>query len=224
MTTNSYKLLIFDWDGTLMDSVEEILYCMGMAIDDLQLEPKSRAEIKDIIGLGLHEAVEALYPGREPEFARIMADRYRHYFLSNRESNAVLFDGVETLLQELRSADYLLAVATGKGRAGLNKVLHETGMGPHFHTTRCSDETKSKPHPLMLEQIMAELGANPDNTLMIGDSEYDLDMANRAGIASIAVSHGVHSCDRLASHAPLECLDHVADLHNWLRGSYHRST
>nr|WP_320416244.1 HAD-IA family hydrolase [Candidatus Reidiella endopervernicosa] len=223
MTMNSYKLLIFDWDGTLMDSVDQILYCMRAAIGDLELEPRTGQQIRDIIGLGLHEAVETLYPGREPEFAQVMADRYRHHFLSADVTVADLFDDVDILLEQLRSSGYLLAVATGKGRTGLDKVLNETGMGAHFHTTRCSDETRSKPHPLMLEQIMNELDCLPEQTLMIGDSEFDLDMANRAGVGSVGVSHGVHSCDRLVSHNPLGCLDRVADLHSWLSDELSKS-
>jgi len=211
-----YRLVIFDWDGTLMDSVGQIVECMQAAIRDLELPVRNEEQIKNIIGLGLHEAIEQLFPGHPPEFAERVAGRYRHYYLSGEASPSSLFDGVVGMLDSLRDAGYRMAVATGKGRLGLDKVLAETGVGHYFEATRCSDETRSKPHPQMLHELMAELGSGPGETLMVGDTEYDMEMACRAGVGPLAVSYGVHDCRRLHRHAPLACLDYIGELPAWL--------
>ena len=209
------KLLVFDWDGTLMDSEAHIVSCMQMAIASLALEPRSADQVKNIIGLGLQEAVTGLYPDADTVLVRALADRYReHWLAGNRQSE--LFPGVEATLRLLKDEGFNLAVATGKGRCGLDKVLRETGLADIFDATRCSDETRSKPHPLMLEQIMAELRTAPDQTLMIGDTEYDMAMARNARAHPVAVSYGVHDWSRLQPHAPLTCLDQITDLSDWL--------
>jgi phosphoglycolate phosphatase len=209
------RLLVFDWDGTLMDSEAQIVACMQAAIDDLDLEPRSRDEVKNIIGLGLQEAVASLYPQAGAALVGSIADRYRDHWLGgNRQSQ--LFSGVEETLHLLKDEGFRLAVATGKGRRGLNKVLRETGLAGVFDATRCSDETRSKPHPLMLEQIMAELDLAPAETVMIGDTEYDMEMARNARAHPIAVSYGVHDWPRLQRHAPLTCLDRITELSDWL--------
>lgn len=209
------KLLVFDWDGTLMDSELQIVTCMQAAIADLGLEPRSNDQVKNIIGLGLREAVLALYPQAESSVVQAMADRYRDHWLSGCQPS-LLFPGVEQTLQFLKAEGFQLAVATGKGRRGLDKVLAETGLTAMFHCTRCSDETLSKPHPLMLEQIMTELCIAPEQTLMIGDTEYDMEMACNAKAHPVAVSYGVHDWSRLQRHAPLTCLDQITELTDWL--------
>lgn len=209
------KLLVFDWDGTLMDSELQIVTCMQAAIADLDLEPRSTDQVKNIIGLGLNEAVIALYPQAEPNLVYEMANRYRDHWLAGCEQS-LLFPGVEQTLQFLKAEGFQLAVATGKGRRGLDKVMMETGLTAMFDATRCSDETLSKPHPLMLQQIMKELGAAPAQTLMIGDTEYDMEMACNAKAHPVAVSYGVHEWERLQRHAPLTCLDQITDLTDWL--------
>lgn len=213
--TYDIKLLVFDWDGTLMDSEAQIVACMQAAIGDLALEPRDRDEVKNIIGLGLHEAVASLYPQADESLVGAIADRYREHWLGG-DRQSLLFPGVEETLQLLKDAGFRLAVATGKGRHGLDKVLRETGLTGLFDATRCSDETRSKPHPLMLEQIMAELRQAPADTAMIGDTEYDMEMARNARAHPIAVSYGVHDWSRLQRHAPLTCLDRITELGDWL--------
>lgn len=214
--TQRFNLLVFDWDGTLMDSEARIVACLRAAIEDLALEPRDDDSLKNIIGLGLTEAINTLYPGSDGSLHKAMTDRYRYHFLTANPTSSELFEGAEETLKGLADAGYLLAVATGKGRAGLDKVLQETGLGSYFHATRCSDETFSKPHPLMLEQLMDELGVEPAQTLMIGDTEYDLQMASNAGTAALAVSYGVHEKERLLQHNPMHCIDAIHELEAWL--------
>lgn len=209
------KLLVFDWDGTLMDSEAQIVACMQAAIEDLRLEPKTRDEIRNIIGLGLKEAVAGLYREADDQLVTALADRYRDHWLAGDQISP-LFPGVEATLNLLHGEGFHLAVATGKGRRGLDKVLKATRLEPLFATTRCADETRSKPHPLMLEQIMVELGAAPTQTLMIGDTEYDLEMARNAKAHPVAVSYGVHEWPRLQKYQPLTCLDQITELTDWL--------
>jgi len=123
---------------------------------------------------------------------------------------------VAETLDWLRSRGHLLAVATGKSRRGLDLVLSSTGLGGHFQATRCADETFSKPHPEMLLQIMDELGARGPETLMVGDTEYDMQMARSAGAHALAVCYGVHSPERLMAQGPLGCLAGLADMPAWL--------
>ena len=209
------KLVVFDWDGTLMDSEAQIVACMQAAIEDLRLEARSGDEVKNIIGLGLHEAVAALYPQAEADLVHALADRYReHWLTGDRQSQ--LFPGVEETLHLLKDEGFRLAIATGKGRRGLDKVLRETGLAALFDATRCADETRSKPHPLMLEQLMAELRSAPAQTLMVGDTEYDMEMARNAQAHPVAVSYGVHEWPRLQRHGPLTCLDQITELGDWL--------
>jgi phosphoglycolate phosphatase len=211
-----FDLLVFDWDGTLMDSEARIVACIRAAITDLSLEPRDNASIRNIIGLGLTEAINVLYPGSDLAFATAMIERYRYHFLTADPTRSELFEGAEETLQGLADAGYLLAVATGKGRVGLDKVLDETGLGRFFQATRCADETFSKPHPLMLEQLMDQLGVEAQATLMIGDTEYDMQMATNARAAALAVSYGVHEKARLLQHQPLHCIDAITELTDWL--------
>ncbi|MCW8973392.1 MAG: HAD-IA family hydrolase [Gammaproteobacteria bacterium] len=211
-----FNLLVFDWDGTLMDSEARIVACLRAAIEDLALEPRDDASLKNIIGLGLTEAINTLYPGSGGSLHKAMTDRYRYHFLTANPTASELFAGAAETVSALAETGYLLAVATGKGRAGLDKVLEETGLGGYFHATRCSDETFSKPHPLMLEQLMDELGTEPGETLMIGDTEYDMQMAGNARTAALAVSYGVHEKERLLHHNPLHCIDAIDELVQWL--------
>jgi phosphoglycolate phosphatase len=216
--SNSFSLLVFDWDGTLMDSEASIVTCMQGAIRDLGCEPRSDESIKNIIGLGLREAIDTLYPGSDDAFLKAMVDRYRYHFLGGGSDMAELFPGAAETIRELSEAGYLLAVATGKGRKGLDMVLEKSGLGQYFHATRCADETFSKPHPQMLEEVMEVLGAEPGETLMIGDTEYDMQMANNARTHALAVSYGVHNKERLMQHSPLHCLDAIVELGDWLAG------
>jgi len=209
------ELIVFDWDGTLMDSVEQIVTTMQAAIADLELAPRDAEAIRNIIGLGLREAVTALYPGEGDALVQALAGRYREHWLANADHSR-LFPGVVETLGLLRDEGFRLAVATGKGRAGLDKALAATGLGPLFDATRCADETRSKPHPQMLLEIMDAVSAGPERTLMIGDTEYDMLMARQAGAHPVAVSYGVHPPERLQAHEPLACLDRITEVGDWL--------
>lgn len=211
-----YELLVFDWDGTLMDSEARIVACLRAAIGDLQLPARDDAALRNIIGLGLTESIDMLFPGSDLQLHRALTERYRHHFLVTDPTPSQLFAGAAETLERLAAAGYLLAVATGKGRRGLDAVLDETGLRPLFHATRCADETFSKPHPQMLLELMDVLGVEPGATLMIGDTEYDMAMARNANTAALAVSYGVHAPERLHRHGPLGCLDRIGDLPAWL--------
>ena len=213
---NQYELIVFDWDGTLIDSEARIVNCMRAAIADLQLPSRSHEQMSNVIGLGLREALATLYPEGNHEVHQQLVERYREHFLVKDKTPSELFAGVETLLGELRTRGHYLAIATGKGRAGLEMALDETGLREYFDYTRCADETRSKPHPQMLEEIMDRLGVEAHDTLMIGDTEFDLQMANNAGTAAVAVSYGVHDKARLLACRPLACVDDIAALHDWL--------
>jgi phosphoglycolate phosphatase len=213
---NSYQLIVFDWDGTLIDSEARIVNCMRAAIADLDLPERSPDQLRNIIGLGLQEALATLYPDADPGVHQSLVARYRQHFLFQDDTPSELFAGVEAMLATLRERDYFLAIATGKGRIGLNKALDETGLHGYFDYTRCADETRSKPHPQMLEEIMHRLGVSPQRTLMIGDTEYDMQMARNAGTDALAVSYGVHDKPRLLACEPLDCVDDSLSLQRWL--------
>jgi phosphoglycolate phosphatase len=210
-----FRLLVFDWDGTLMDSMARIIHAFQCAITDTGLATRHSAEIRHIIGLGLWEAVRALYPHTPDADLGRLIERYRYHYLTSTLPTPLFADAYDTL-QGLAAQGYWLAVATGKSRRGLNQALQESALDTVFHSSRCAEETCSKPDPLMLREIMTELDISPAETLMIGDSEYDLNMARNAGTASLAVSYGVHSCAHLRTCAPLDCLYRLADLPAWL--------
>jgi len=215
-TAPLFHLLVFDWDGTLMDSEARIVACLEMALADLGLPSLPRERLSNVIGLGLPEAVRDLLPDAGHELVARFIDRFRHHFLSPEPVPSTLFPGVLETLTRLADAGYLLAVATGKSRRGLDRSLTETGCAGLFAITRCADECSSKPHPQMLLEIMTDLDTPPHQTLMIGDTEYDLQMAGNAGTAALAVSYGVHERARLLQHGPLACLDHIAEIVPWL--------
>jgi len=199
------QCIVFDWDGTLMDSEAQIVSCLHAAIDDLQLAPMDDDTVKNVIGLGLKEAIDTLVPGRDERFHKAFVDFYReHWFKSGSSS---LFEGVRETLEALKQQNLLLGVATGKARRGLERVLDETGLN-------------GKPHPQMLLELMATLDVTPGQTVMVGDTEYDMEMATNAGAGKIAVRTGVHSEERLQRHAPLVCLDRIIDMQSWLEGHF----
>ncbi len=212
----AYELLVFDWDGTLMDSESRIVSCMRAAIIDLGLELPEDSRISHIIGLGLKEAISVLFPSADEALIKEVTGRYRHHFLYENSTPTPLFRGVKEVLHRLRSEGYLLAVATGKGRPGLDRVLNHSGLDQVFHATRCADDAFSKPHPDMLLQLLDELGVQAADALMIGDTAYDMQMANSAGTAALAVSYGVHSIERLLQYEPLGCLDAISEIPGWL--------
>jgi phosphoglycolate phosphatase len=214
------KLLVFDWDGTVMDSAARIVACMRAAAADLGLEPPQEHAVRNIIGLGIREAVEALFPGRDEGFGARLTAAYRTHFLHTDRTPSAPFAGACETLHALHAEGYLLAVATGKGRQGLARELEETGLAKLFHATCCADETRSKPHPRMLLQIMDGLCVPGTRTLMIGDTEYDMEMARRAGAYGLAATYGVHERERLLRHGPVGCIESISALGAWLSGSW----
>ena len=213
-----YELIIFDWDGTLMDSVPKIVSCMQAAAADAEWGELEVSAIEDIIGLGLPEAIAKLCPGIEPEQAERLRQRYSHHFVHGDTTPMPFFDGVEAQLARLRGRpQQRLAVATGKSRRGLDRVFNETGSGGLFHTSRTADETRSKPHPQMLLEILAELQVPAERAVMVGDTEYDLEMARAIGMDRVGVTYGVHTPARLAASQPVWVAEDVPSLFDWLR-------
>ena len=208
------RLIVFDWDGTLMDSEAQIVACLHAAIEDLGLEPLGDRVVSNVIGLGLREAIDTLVPGRDANFHQAFVGHYRRHWFASDESS--LFDGVRETLEICRQQGFLLGVATGKSRRGLDKVLSETGLTDYFNATRCADEAPSKPHPQMLHDVMEQLDVLPRQTIMVGDTEYDMEMATNAGAGKVAVTSGVHSETRLNRHAPLICLERISDMPVWM--------
>lgn len=215
--SSGVRFIVFDWDGTLMDSEAQIVSCLHGAINDLGLQPMTDDVVKNVIGLGLREAIDTLVPGRDETFRQAFVEAYRKYWFGHEESS--LFAGAREVLDTLRERNFLLGVATGKARRGLDRVLEQTGLTGYFDATRCADETLSKPHPQMLLDLMGELGVAGQHTLMVGDTEYDMEMATNAGVGKIAVRSGVHSEERLQRHAPLACLAGVAEIPGWMTRS-----
>ena len=214
----AYSLLVFDWDGTLADSLGHIVDSMQQASRALGIEQRTHDEIRNIIGLGMNEAMARLYPDLPAPAVAELVERYREFYLGMPDRPVALYPDAEQTLERLYEEGYLLAVATGKSRRGLERSLQETGLTRLFHTSRCADEAFSKPHPQMLEQIMELLGVSPRHTIMIGDTEYDLQMAGNAGASAIAVRYGAHEPERLLRHEPLACLDSLKELPGWLAG------
>ncbi len=211
-----FDLLVFDWDGTLMDSAAVIVASIQAASRDIGADEPSDEAARHIIGLGLSEAIAALFPDMPTEDYSRLADRYRVHFTA-QDAEIPLFAGAEEAIQELHAEGFLLAVATGKGRRGLDRVLDHTGLRPYFHATRCADESFSKPHPQMLLELMERLGAMPDKTLMIGDTSHDLQMAVNAGVPCVGAAYGAHPREGLMEFVPLACAENFSELHHWLR-------
>lgn len=201
-----------------MDSVARIVDCLRKASEQvLGEENRSEHELKDVIGLGLREALVQLHPQASEEQVKAMSAAYRYQYMDVNPTSSVLFEGAEATLAALEEKGYWLAVATGKGRQGLDQVLELTGLGPRFHITRCASETYSKPHPLMLEEILDQLGLTAADALMIGDTEYDMEMAKNANMDRLGVSYGVHPAARLMKHEPVGCIDHILHLKQFLQ-------
>ena len=213
-----FDLLIFDWDGTLVDSIDWIVHCVQTAAKKCDCAIPSAQAAKDIIGLSIQEAMNTLFPNVDAAIQKQMISHYSELFFSKQTTASDLFSGVEEMLVELKQQGYQLAVATGKTRSGLDKVLHGTGIGDFFCITRCADETASKPHPLMLEQIMQHTGISPERTLLIGDSVHDLQMAQNAQISSIGVTCVAHSAEILQQYQPLFCIEQTTDLLELITG------
>ena len=211
-----YKLLIFDWDGTLANSIGRIVESMHVASDRSGFARCDDFAVKGIIGLGLPEAIRSLYPEIDDDELVVFRQHYADHYIALEAEPSPLFEGVVETLRALRAEGYHLAVATGKARRGLDRVLKSHGWEDYFDITRAADETASKPHPLMLEQILAHCNVRPEQALMVGDSSFDLQMARNAGMGSVAVSYGAQTIEALRAFELRLAIDHFPELHVWL--------
>lgn len=210
-----YEVLIFDWDGTLMDSAGHIVDSLQKACADIDIQVPNERACRQIIGLGLTQALQALLPGLPDEQHPRLVERYRHHYLG-RDAEIPLFAGVQEGIRDLHEAGFILAVATGKSLKGLERALDYTQLRPFFSATRCADQTHSKPHPAMVEEILDELMLERSQAIVIGDTSHDMLMAANAGVDRLGVSYGAHMPEELNDHAPLAVLDSFPDVKTWL--------
>lgn len=211
-----YQLLVFDWDGTVLDSVSTIVACTQQTLKDLLQPVLPDGEIRDLIGLGLRETVEALCPGCDDLlFGQVLAT-YRRHWHETYNRNPTPFPGVPETLAELKAEGYLLAVATAKSRSGLSADMDRSGLGWLFDATRTVDEARSKPDPQMVLDLLEEMGVFARDALVVGDTVHDLQMAHNAGVQSVAVTSGAQSVEVLADEAPEACLASLTGLPEWL--------
>lgn len=205
-------LIIFDWDGTILDSAEKIVSCMQLAAEDCGYPQCSNVEIRNIIGLELSLAIQTLYPKLSPAEVLLLREAYVKQFLLADITPCGFFPDVEATLYSLKKAGHTLCVATGKSRRGLDRVFGHLPISDLFSASRCADETASKPDPLMLVQLCETFAVAPEAALMVGDTEYDLEMASRIGMPSVGVSYGAHHADRLQGWRPVVIIDAFKEL------------
>lgn len=213
---STYKLIIFDWDGTLMDSIGRIVSSMQAAAHACQLNIPTVMQVKDIIGLSLPEAIQLLFPDIVEREINAIIEQYKYQYVEGDKTPALLFHDALPLLTALRDNDKLLAVATGKGRQGLQRVMSATQTEHFFHASRCADETLSKPDPQMLLSLLNELNVPAEQAVMIGDSQHDLNMAKAAGVDSIGITLGVHNRATLSNYQPKAIVDSLTELQQLL--------
>jgi phosphoglycolate phosphatase len=206
------KLVIFDWDGTLFDSIDKICLSMLQAGELANAPSRQTDDVKNIIGLSLDKAVSVIWPELNKNECNNIIEHYKYIYRAADQTPPEAYDGVIEVLERLHASNIKMAVATGKSRRGLDRVMTATKTGHYFCATRCADETLSKPHPLMLEQILTELNLSPDQAIMVGDTEYDLNMATNAGMKSIGVTYGAHSKARLKVLRPHGLLNNFNQL------------
>jgi phosphoglycolate phosphatase len=213
-----FRFVVFDWDGTLADSTAIIARALQQACRDLGEPVPGDVDARYVIGLGLTDALRHVAPGLPRERHPELVARYRHHYLA-RDPSIPLFAGAREMLVELHITGFVLGVATGKSRAGLDHALAQHDLGRFFAATRCADEGFAKPHPGMLLHLMDRVGAGPDETLMIGDTTHDLLLARNAGVAALAVAYGAHAAAELAEQQSLATVHSVPELRSWLRGN-----
>jgi len=213
--TRRFDLIAFDWDGTLFDSTALIVRCIQAACRDVGVPEPDDERAAYVIGLGLHDALAHAAPGLPPERYPELGARYRHHYFAHQH-DLTLFPGTLAMLQALKTRNHWLGVATGKSRRGLDEALAAAQLKGVFDATRTADETASKPDPTMLLELMREFGAEPERTLMIGDTTHDLQMAVNAGTASVGVSYGAHGHEAFDAFAPVFVAHSTRELHDWL--------
>lgn len=213
-----YDLIVFDWDGTVMDSTAVIAGSIQAACRDLDLPVPDDEAARHVIGLGLSQALRYAVPDAPESMYEPLVARYRHHFMA-QDRAIPLFDGARETLAELHGAGYWLGVATGKNRAGLDRALESTGLNKYFHATRTADRTFSKPNPAMLFELMDELAVSTERALMIGDTTHDVQMAQNAKVDVVAVGYGAHPPEQLQELNPLALVGSFAELRAWLRAN-----
>ena len=218
MKKHRYDLVVFDWDGTLLDSTGAIVKAIQAASREIGAVPPDDARARYVIGMGLHDALQYAVPDLDESRYDDLVNAYRTHYLSG-DHELCLFDGVEALLKELQAEHRWLAVATGKSRVGLNRALGHSGLGAYFDITRTAEETRSKPDPQMLLEIMDHFAVPPERTLMIGDTTHDLQMALNAGAHGLAITHGAHELESLLGCQPVGVVDSISDLSDWMKKS-----
>jgi len=211
-----YNVLVFDWDGTLYDSAASIVSCLQQGFKKLELPEPSDKEIRNIIGLRSDVAVKTLAPQLDDKTIDMVIKEYRFRINSLTDTRPALFNGAKKVLTDLKKNNYLLAIATGKARTCFNSDLNFLQLNDFFVTTRCSDESFSKPNPHMLLDIVTELAVDKENVIMVGDSQYDMQFANNAGVDALAVTYGVHDRERLGKSSVKGFIDNIIELPNWL--------
>jgi phosphoglycolate phosphatase len=209
-------LIAFDWDGTLFDSTAIIARCIQLAVQDVGGTVPTQEQASYVIGLGLMQALAHAAPDVPKEKYPLLGERYKHHYTLEQNSIS-LFPGILEMLNDLKQRQHFLCVATGKSRWGLDAALHAVELRSLFHASRTADETRGKPHPMMLHELMAEMGVSPEKTLMVGDTSHDLQMAIQAGCASVGVSYGAHATDALQACQPLHIAHSVKELHQWMK-------
>lgn len=210
-----YEMIVWDWDGTIMNSTPTIVECLQKACVDLGEKVPNQEQASHVIGLGLHESIHYLLPHLPEKKYPLMLERFRHYYLGV-DHKLVLFPGIMELIQALKTKGHLVAVATGKPRQGLDRTLKMHQLEGFFHDTKTADESRAKPHPQMLQELMDSWRVPANKMLMIGDTTHDLQMAKSAGVDSIAVTYGAHSKEKLQTLEPLLCVETVQELQSYL--------
>lgn len=213
--TDRYSLIVFDWDGTLADSTALIVTAIQAALRDLGLPVPDESAARYIIGLGLDDAIRHVAPTLPRERYGEVATHYRKHYLAH-EDDVTLFEGAGELLSALEAAGRFLAVATGKSRSGLDRALQQSGLRSRFHATRCGDEGFPKPHPDMLLHLMDRLGVARQETLMVGDTTHDMQLARNAGVEAVGVAYGAHAREDLAREGARVVVGSVGELRGWL--------
>lgn len=213
-TAHHFDLLAFDWDGTLFDSTKIIVRCIQAAVADVGGNPPTDEQASWVIGMGLAQALATAAPDVKPEQYHELSLRYRYHYLQHQDDLA-LFDGALDMLHALKAQGFILTVATGKGRRGLDHVLDHLEVRGLFDASRTADQTAGKPNPLMLQELMQEFAIPAERVLMIGDTSHDLQMAQNAGVAGLGVSYGAHDGQTLYQYQPLAVVDSIAQMRNW---------
>ena len=213
--TRQYDLIVFDWDGTVMDSTAVIAGSIQAACRDLGLPVPSDEAARHVIGMGLKDALTYAVPEAPEDMYEQLAASYRRHYLA-QDASIPLYAGARETIAELHGNGITLAVATGKSRNGLDRALQSSEMGGYFRSSRTADETFSKPHPAMLQELMEELAVQPERTLMIGDTTHDLKMAANAGVDALGMTHGAHPEEHLSMLRTVALLDNFSELREWL--------